>query len=176
MMPEQIIAAIPTKYALGATHGAPPNSAPAINPIIGSFALQGMNVVVMTVILRSRSFSIVRDAMIPGTPQPVPISIGIKDFPDNPNLRKIRSMINATRAIYPHPSRNAKKKNNTSICGTNPSTAPTPAMMPSKIRLESHCAHPIVVKNPSTAGGMISPNSTSFVQSVAIPPTVDIDT
>ena len=99
MIPEQMIAAIPAKYALGATHEAPSKSAPAIRAMIGSFAPQGMNVVVMIVILRSRSFSIVRDAMIPGTPHPVPISIGINDFPDSPNLRKIRSMMNAILAI-----------------------------------------------------------------------------
>ena len=99
IIPEQIIAAIPTKYALGATHEAPPNNAPAIKAIIGSFAPQGINVVVMIVILRSRSFSIVREAITPGTPQPVPINIGINDFPERPNLRKILSMMKATRAI-----------------------------------------------------------------------------
>ena len=99
MIPEQMIAAIPTKYALGATQEAPLNRAPAISAMIGSFAPQGIKVVVMIVILRSLSFSIVREAMIPGTPQPVPISIGMKDLPERPNLRKIRSMINATRAM-----------------------------------------------------------------------------
>ena len=99
MMPETIMAAIPTKYALGATHHAPPNSAPAIRAMIGSFAPQGIKVVVIMVIFRSRSFSIVREAIMPGTPQPVPISIGIKDLPDRPNFRKIRSMTNAIRAI-----------------------------------------------------------------------------
>ncbi len=57
MMPEVTMAAMPTKYALGATHHAPPNSAPEIRAMIGSFAPQGMKVVVMIVILRSRSFS-----------------------------------------------------------------------------------------------------------------------
>ena len=42
---------------------------------------------------------IVREAMTPGTPQPVPINIGIKLLPDNPNLRNTRSMTNAIRAI-----------------------------------------------------------------------------
>ena len=135
IIPEQMIAAIPTKYALGATQEAPPNSAPAIRAMIGSLAPHGMNVVVMMVILRSRSFSIVLDAMIPGTPHPVPISIGMNDLPDRPNLLKIRSMINAIRAIYPQLSRMARKINSTSICGTNPSTAPTPATIPSSIRL-----------------------------------------
>ena len=99
IIPDTTIAAIPTKYALGATHHAPPNSAPAIRAMMGSFAPQGIKVVVIMVIFRSRSFSMVRDAMIPGTPQPVPISMGIKDLPDNPNFRKIRSMIKAIRAI-----------------------------------------------------------------------------
>ena len=93
------MAAIPTKYALGATQEAPPNRAPANSAIIGSFAPHGMKVVVIMVILRSLSFSMVREAMMPGTPQPVPISMGIKDFPDNPNFRKILSMINATLAM-----------------------------------------------------------------------------
>ena len=45
------------------------------------------------------SFSIVREAMIPGTPQPEPISIGMNDLPERPNLRKILSIMNAIRAI-----------------------------------------------------------------------------
>ena len=67
--------------------------------MMGSFAPQGMNVVVMMVILRSRSCSIVREAMMPGTPQPVPISTGMKLLPERPNLRKMRSMMNAMRAM-----------------------------------------------------------------------------
>ena len=47
---------MPRKYALGATHGAPPKIAPAIIAMNGSLAPQGMNVVVMMVIRRSRSF------------------------------------------------------------------------------------------------------------------------
>ena len=98
-MPEMTIAAMPRKYAEGATQEAPPNSAAVIRAMIGSLAPQGIKVVVMIVIRRSRSFSIVLEAMTPGTPQPVPISIGIKDLPLNPNLRKIRSMTKAIRAI-----------------------------------------------------------------------------
>ena len=99
MIPEQMIAAIPTKYALHATQPALSKNAPAIKAMIGSFAPQGINVVVIMVILRSLSFSIVLEAMTPGTPQPLPINIGMKDFPERPNLRKILSMIKATRAI-----------------------------------------------------------------------------
>ena len=39
--------------------------------MMGILALQGMKVVIMAVIRRSRSFSMVREAMTPGTPQPV---------------------------------------------------------------------------------------------------------
>ena len=74
-------------------------NAPAINAMIGNLAPQGTNVVVIIVILRSRSFSIVLDAMIPGTPQPLPINIGINDFPERPNFLKILSIINAILAI-----------------------------------------------------------------------------
>ena len=91
---------------------------------------------------------------MPGTPQPVPISIGIKDFPESPNLRKMRSITNATRAIYPQDSKKAKKRNSTSICGTKPSTEPTPPTMPSKIRLCSHSAQWIFSKPLPMRTGM----------------------
>ena len=109
--------------------------------MIGIFAPHGMNVVVMIVILRSRSLSMVRLAITAGTPHPVPINIGINDFPDKPNLRKIRSMIKATRAIYPQSSKIAKKKNKTNICGTKPMTAPTPPIIPSTINPCNQSAH-----------------------------------
>ena len=99
MTPEMIIAAIPMKYAETATHGDLPNSAPATIAINGSFAPQGMNVVVMIVIRRSRSFSIVLEAIMPGIPQPVPTSIGMKDLPESPNLLNIRSSTKAIRAM-----------------------------------------------------------------------------
>ena len=171
-----MIAAIPTKYALHATQPALSKNAPAISAMIGSLAPQGINVVVMIVIRRSRSFSIVREAITPGTPHPEPISIGMKDFPERPNLRKIRSMINAILAMYPHPSRNARKMKRISICGTNPSTAPTPATIPSRISPCNQSQHPIALSPLSIAGGIISPNNTSFVQSVTIAPTVVTDT
>ena len=79
--------------------GLPPNIAPAIMPIKGIFAPQGMKVVVMMVILRSRSFSMVREAITPGMPQPVPISMGMKLLPERPNLRNMRSSTNAMRAM-----------------------------------------------------------------------------
>ena len=93
------ISRIPTKYITGPTQDEPAKNAPANNAITGILAPQGMNVVSIAVALLSLSSRIVRLAMMPGTPQPVPISIGIKDLPDNPNLRKIRSMIKATLAI-----------------------------------------------------------------------------
>ena len=99
MIPEIMIAAIPTKYEDVATHAEPPKIAPAIMPMKGTFAPQGIKVVVIMVIRRSRSFSMVLDAMIPGTPQPVPTNIGMKDLPERPNLRKIRSSTNAIRDI-----------------------------------------------------------------------------
>ena len=99
MMPLTMIAAMPMKYAETATQPALWNSAPAISAMMGIFAPQGMKVVVMMVILRSWSFSIVREAMTPGTPQPVPMSIGMKLLPERPNLRKMRSMMNAMRAM-----------------------------------------------------------------------------
>ena len=43
--------------------------------------------------------TITYEAMMPGTPQPEPMSMGMKLLPERPNLRKIRSMMKATRAI-----------------------------------------------------------------------------
>jgi hypothetical protein len=90
---------MPIKYASGATHQAPPKSAPAIKAITGSLAPQGTKEVVITVIRRSASLSIVRLAIIPGTLQPVPMRSGIKDLPDRPNLQKTRSNTKAIRDI-----------------------------------------------------------------------------
>lgn len=75
-----MIAAMPTKYADVATQAEPPKIAPAIIAMNGTLAPQGIKVVVIIVIRRSRSFSIVLEAIIPGTPQPVPISIGMNDY------------------------------------------------------------------------------------------------
>ena len=43
------------------------------------------------------------------------VYIGINDLPESPNLRKIRSIINAILDIYPHDSKNAKKINKINI-------------------------------------------------------------
>ena len=83
----------------GATNLLPGKKVSVIIATISIFAPHGMKVASRIVMWRSFSFSIVRAAMIAGTPQPVPISIGMKDLPERPNLLKIRSMINATRAM-----------------------------------------------------------------------------
>ena len=82
-----------------ATQALPPNNAPAIMEIKGTLAPQGIKVVVMIVMRRSLSFSMVREAIMPGTPQPVPISMGIKLLPLRPNLRNTRSRTKAMRAM-----------------------------------------------------------------------------
>ena len=145
---------MPTKYAEVATHAAPPKIAPATMDINGTLAPQGMNVVVMMVMRRSRSFSMVRDAITPGMPQPVPMSIGMKDLPERPNLRKIRSSTKAIRAMYPQASRKARNRNRTSICGTKPKTAPTPATIPSLIRPASQSAAPAASRPVPTSTGI----------------------
>ena len=99
MMPESSTDAMPMKYTLGAIHHAPPNTAPEMSAMMGSFAPQGMKVVVMTVILRSFSLSMVRDAMIPGTPQPVETSMGMKLLPESPKRLNTRSKMKAIRAM-----------------------------------------------------------------------------
>ena len=181
------MAAMPRKYADGAIQEAPPNTAPARRAMIGSFAEHGMKVVVIIVIRRSRSFSIVLEAMTPGTPQPEPISIGIKDLPERPKRRKIRSRMKAILAMYPQPSRKARKKNRTSICGRKPSTAPIPATIPSRTRLVNTSPVPSALRIPSKRPGIdgssqrpkkdhgSEPNRTSLTQSVPIAPIVEME-
>ena len=67
------------------------------------------------VMRRSFSFSSVFVAMTPGTPQPKHMISGMNALPESPNLRNARSMINATRAMYPLSSRIERNKNNSSI-------------------------------------------------------------
>src|SRR5574344_3018400 len=99
MKPESTTEHTPIKYAEGPTHHALPKIADDRSAIIGIFAPHGINVVVIMVIRRSRSFSIVLDAIIPGTPQPDATRSGIKDFPESPNFLNTRSSTKATRDI-----------------------------------------------------------------------------
>ena len=152
---------------LVATHPLLLKNAPAIMAMIGSFAPQGTNVVVIIVILRSRSFSIVREAITPGTPHPEPINIGMKDFPERPNLRKILSMMNATRAMYPQDSKECKEQEQilTSAVRNQVQHQHRQQYRQGSVPAAS-AAQFTASRADSIAGGMISPNSTSFVQSV----------
>ena len=87
------------KYASGATHHVPPKTAVEMSAMMGSLAEQGMNVVVMTVRRRDDSDSMVRDAMTPGTPQPVPMIMGMKVLPESPKRRNTLSRMKVTRAM-----------------------------------------------------------------------------
>ena len=148
-----IVRPIPAKYIRGAIHQQPsPMIKPAISAITGSFAPHGIFVTVIIVIRRSFSFSIVRVAMIPGTPHPDPMRNGMKDFPERPNLRKILSMMKATRAMYPQSSRIERNKNTIAICGANPIGAPRPPMIPSTTSDTSHSEQPTFSMNICTAG------------------------
>ena len=118
------------------------------------FAPQGMNVARMIVMRLSRSFSIVRAAITAGTPHPLPTIIGMNDLPERPNLRKRRSMMNATRAMYPQSSRNARKRNTMVITGTKPSTVATPPHAPSLTRLTTVSFTPIFSIAPPISAPM----------------------
>ena len=73
--------------------------APAKRAITGSFAPQGINGANIAVARLSRSLGIVRQAITPGTAQPVPITNGITDFPERPTFLNIGSSTTLTRAI-----------------------------------------------------------------------------
>ena len=66
---------------------------------MGIFAEQLINGMSSMVIFRSRSDESVRVAMMAGTEQPKPMSIGTKLRPDRPMRRSSLSMTNATRDI-----------------------------------------------------------------------------
>ena len=70
-----------------------------------------MNGIMNTVRKRSRFESSVRVAIMAGTEQPNPTSIGTKDFPGRPIQRMKRSMTNAARDIYPESSRMERQRN-----------------------------------------------------------------
>ena len=148
-------------------------NAPAIKAITGSFAEHGMKDVVIIVILLSLSFSIVLDAWIPGTEQPVPIITGIKDFPESPNFLNTLSITKATLAMYPISSRIESRANNTNICGKNPRTAPTPAIIPSVTSPTKTSLIPIFARKSATAGVIVS-SKNPFTASVAPVPKVEI--
>ena len=93
------ISTIPTKYISVPTQAASAKNAPANNAITGSLAPQGINGVNIAVALRSLSLRIVRQAIIPGIAQPVPITIGITDFPERPTLLNIGSNTTVARAM-----------------------------------------------------------------------------
>ena len=109
-------------------------------------------VVVIMVIRRSFSLSIVRVAIIPGTPQPEEIRNGINDFPESPNLRKMRSMMKATRAMYPQSSRIERNRKTIAICGTKPIGAASPPMIPSTTKDTSQPEAPALSSPCCTAG------------------------
>ena len=66
---------------------------------MGSLAEQLINGVSRIVILRSRSLDRVRVAIMAGTEQPKPMSMGTKLRPERPMRRSSLSITNATRAM-----------------------------------------------------------------------------
>ena len=105
------ISTIPTRYIVGPTHEASAKKAPANNAMTGSLAPHGINGVSMAVARLSLSLRIVRQAIIPGMAHPVPITMGITDFPERPTRLKIGSRkIQVARAIYPQSSKRAIRK------------------------------------------------------------------
>ena len=93
-----------------------------------------MKGVSMIVIRRSRSLESVLVAMMAGTEQPKPISMGTKLLPERPMWRKSLSITKATLAMYPVSSRIARKKNSVTIVGRKLNTVPTPLQTPSTTR------------------------------------------
>ena len=82
--------------------------------------------------IRSFSLSSVRAAMMAGTLQPNPISMGIKDFPCRPIRCMILSIKKAALDIYPVSSKREMQKKRIRMLGKNTMTLPTPAITPSK--------------------------------------------
>ena len=81
--------------------------------------------------------------MMAGTVHPKPSSIGINALPDRPIEPIMESIMYATRDMYPLSSRNARHRKSIAILGKNSRIPPTPAIMPSTMRLMSQSAVPI---------------------------------
>ena len=111
----------------------PGKNAAIKNPYIGSFAVQLMKGMSMTVSFLSRSEGSVRLAITPGTEHPNPTSIGTILLPDRPIRLSGLSMTNAIRAIYPVSSSSDRKKKSIMIIGRKEITLPTPLNIPSMI-------------------------------------------
>ena len=122
---------IPTRYMVAETHHASAKNAPANRAITGIFAPHGINGVSIAVVRRSLSLRIVRQDITPGIAHPVPMTIGITDFPESPTLLKIGSRTTVALAMYPQSSSSAIRKYMTITSGRKPTTAPTPPMIPS---------------------------------------------
>ena len=123
-----------------------PKKYPENNAIIGNLALHGINGVNIAVISLSSWFSIILVPIIPGTLHPAPTINGIKLFPLSPILLNNLSSNNAILDIYPVVSNVDIHVNNITSCGTNTTTAPTPEIIPSTIKLFSQFAIPIFPK------------------------------
>ena len=126
--------AIPPIYATKLTHLDSGKNAPAKRAITGSLAPHGIKVASIAVALFSLLLRIVRQAIIAGIPHPVPMIIGITDLPDRPTLLNIGSRTTVALDIYPQSSRSAMRKYITITSGRNPTTAPTPPIIPSTRR------------------------------------------
>ena len=74
-------------------------NAPVNNTSTGRRALHDMKGVISTVMMRLLRLSMVRVAIIAGTLQPNPITMGMNDFPCSPILCINLSMMNAARAM-----------------------------------------------------------------------------
>ena len=130
-MPPSTIMAMPVRSIAAAIHQYSLKKTAENMAMMTVLAPQGMKVAKITVILWSRTFSIVRAAITAGTPQPLPTSIGINDLPESPKLLKSLSMMKATLAMYPQSSRKARNKKTSAMMGTKPSTVQTPPITPS---------------------------------------------
>ena len=114
----------------------------AKSAMIGSFAEHVKKGVMRIDVSLSFSESSARAPMMAGTPQPKPTISGMMPLPVRPTRRMIGSMMKATRAIYPVPSRKDSMKNSVKMSGTKLMTLPTPATIPSAINDFSHSATP----------------------------------
>ena len=97
-----------------------------------------MNGIISIVRVRSLLFSICFAAIIAGTLQPKPMSIGMNERPCSPTRCIILSMRKAALDMYPESSSRDRKKKRITMLGRNASTEPTPWMIPSVSMLVNH--------------------------------------
>ena len=112
-----------------------------------------MKQVVIMVMRRSRSFSMVREAITPGTPQPVPTSTGMKLLPDEAETAEDTVHDEGDTGHIAHILQDGQQEEQNQHLGNEAQHRAPPATIPSMIGPYSQPATPMLSRKPPSAPG-----------------------